>query len=355
MPFQGVVGHRAIVGLLSRAVARDTLPPSLIFAGPKGIGKRRTAVALAEALNCRSPVLAIGETAETALSIDACGKCSACTRIARGIHSDVVIIEPEESGSIKVHQVRELIERTAYRPFEGKRRVAIIDEAEALMESAQNALLKTLEEPPPSSVFVLVTSSPDVLLPTVRSRCPRLRFGRLSPAEVSEVLRGAGASRATSGTPESRGRSTADVQALAAMADGSPGQALERGSAQVSDAREAAARFLAGVAPSPDPRRRLKEAEAFLGKPSAREGPRAHLALRLEALSTLLRDAQVLATKADARLLANTDLHERVGSAVRAFDRERLGRAFASVVRALGALDRNASPKVVADWIALQI
>ena len=91
-------------------------------------------------------------------------------------------------GAIKVDQVREAIERAAYRPFEGRRRVVIIDEADALMIEAQNALLKTLEEPPPASVFVLVTSRPDVLLPTVRSRCQRLRFGRLAPADVAAVL-----------------------------------------------------------------------------------------------------------------------------------------------------------------------
>ncbi|MEI7992665.1 MAG: DEAD/DEAH box helicase, partial [Actinomycetota bacterium] len=105
-----------------------------------------------------------------------CGRCPVCTRIARGVHPDVLLIKPGDNGSIKIEQVRDLIERAAYRPFEGKRRVVIIDEADTLMAAAQNALLKTLEEPPSSSMFVLVTARPDALLGTVRSRCIQLRF-----------------------------------------------------------------------------------------------------------------------------------------------------------------------------------
>src|SRR5207253_11036401 len=112
------------------------------------------------------------------LPLDACGACAACTRIARGVHSDVLIVEPGDTGSIRIEPVREVIERAAYRPFEGRCRVVIIDGADALVAAAQNALLKTLEEPPPSSVFILVTAHPDALLPTVQSRCQRLRFGR---------------------------------------------------------------------------------------------------------------------------------------------------------------------------------
>src|SRR6185295_4762189 len=93
-----------------------------------------------------------------------------------------------DTGSIKIEQVRSAIERAVFRPFEGRRRVTIIDEADALVDAAQNALLKTLEEPLPASVFILVTSRPDALLPTVRSRCAHLRFGRLQVAEVATVL-----------------------------------------------------------------------------------------------------------------------------------------------------------------------
>ena len=129
----------------------------------------QTAVATAQALNCLSP-RGEGE------SRDACGTCAACVRIARGVHPDVIVVEPGDSGSIKIEQIRDAIESAGYRPFEGRRRVVIVNEADAMAASPQNALLKMLEEPPPSSVFILITARPDMLLPTVRSRCQHLRF-----------------------------------------------------------------------------------------------------------------------------------------------------------------------------------
>ena len=154
MSFREITGHGPILQLLSRAVARGALPASLILSGPEGVGKRTTAIALAQALNCERPQPwseergARGEERE-APGITACGECAACRRIARGVHADVLTIEPGETGAIKVDQVREAIERAAYRPFEGKRRAVIVDTADALLPEAQNALLKTLEEPPP--------------------------------------------------------------------------------------------------------------------------------------------------------------------------------------------------------------
>src|SRR5262245_21762064 len=132
MPFRDIAGHRRILVLLARSIAASSLPPSLIFSGPAGPGKRKTAAAVAQALNCLrlSP------------DFDSCGECAACTRIARGVPPDVLLIEPGDTGSIKIDQVRDAIERSAYRPFEGRRRVVIIDDADALVAAAQNALLK---------------------------------------------------------------------------------------------------------------------------------------------------------------------------------------------------------------------
>jgi len=202
MPFRDVIGHRQLVRLLSRSVLRDTLPPSLLFAGPAGVGKRLTALATAQALNCTAEKGSYTFSDDPADGkggrplFDACGVCAACSRIARNVHPDVLLIEPGETGSIKIDQVRDAIDRAAYRPFEGRRRVVIVDEADALVVPAQNALLKTLEEPPPSSVFFLITSRPDALLPTVLSRCPRLRFRPLSAQDVARALVARGQSEA---------------------------------------------------------------------------------------------------------------------------------------------------------------
>ena len=128
MPFRAITGHRPLLELLARATVRGTVPPSLIFAGPGGVGKRLTAVALAQALNCLRPLPSTPTDGH-----DACGECAACNRIARGVHADVLVIEPGDSGSIKVDQVREAIDRAAYRPFEGRRRVVVVDGADALV------------------------------------------------------------------------------------------------------------------------------------------------------------------------------------------------------------------------------
>lgn len=343
MPFRDISGHRQLFELIGRAASRGTLPPSLIFAGPEGVGKRMAAVALAQLLNCLSPQesQSIASRAERDSREDACGECAACRRIARGIHADVFIVEPGETGSIKVDQVREAVERSAYRPFEGRRRVVIIDNADAVLPEAQNALLKTLEEPPPASTFILVTSRPDLLLPTVRSRCQRTRFGRLAPADVSTVLM------------RDHGYSEADAHAAAALSDGSVGAALEGGTEEFVEARHAAGAMLRTVAATSDPRRRLEGASALAG--ARREIDRDELARRLYALSSILRDLGLLVSRADERRLANADLKPQLHDLLRSFDGERALRAFAAVDRALAALERNASPKIVADWLAFQI
>src|SRR5829696_8338874 len=122
MPFRAITGHRPLRELLSRAIAQGTVPPSLLFAGPSGVGKRLTAVALAQALNCgRHIPFGIAPAIDgrsTGAGTDACGECASCSRIARGVHADVLIVEPGDSGAIKIEQIREVVDRTGYRPFE---------------------------------------------------------------------------------------------------------------------------------------------------------------------------------------------------------------------------------------------
>jgi DNA polymerase III subunit delta' len=327
MAFREIAGHRHLLELMAGAATRGTLPPSLIFAGPEGVGKRMAAFALAQLVNCLHPLVD-----------DACGTCASCTRIARMIHSDVLLIEPGDTGTIKVDQVREAIERTGYRPFEGRRRVVIIDDVDAMMAEAQNALLKTLEEPPASSMFVLVTPRPDMLLPTVRSRCQQLRFGRLTADEIAGVLTAA------------HEYSAAEARAAASVADGSVGQALEGAADELVEAREAAVDLLQRVAGAADPRRRLDGAKVLAGA-----GDRDELRRRLRALASMLRDMSVLGARADAHHLANADLIADLRRLAGSFDPERSTTAFAAVDRALEAVDRNASPKIVADWLAFQL
>jgi DNA polymerase-3 subunit delta' len=347
VPFRTIVGHRRLIALLSRAIARDTLPPSLLLAGPAGVGKRLTAIAIAETVNCLAPRRGGSSdplpAEELTPGTDACGECAACRRIQRGVHPDVLLIEPGDSGSIKVDQVREAIDRANYRPFEARRRVVIVDEADALMPAAQNALLKTLEEPPSASIFLLVSSLPDALLGTVRSRCPRLRFAPLHASEVAEVLM------------RDRGYSEADARAAAADSDGSVGRALSAGAADLTAARDDAEQLLAQAMRIADPVRKVDAAKNLTGRKGTPASERDQLAACLRALASLLRDVGLLASRADPSTLANADLQAELSRVAGAIGGERSARAYAAVDRALAALERNASPKVVADWLVLQL
>jgi DNA polymerase-3 subunit delta' len=332
MTFRDVVGHRRLLTLLSQAIARDSLTPSLILSGPEGVGKRSTAVAIAQALNC---------TDRRSTIDDACGECPSCRRIVRGAHPDVLTIEPGDTGSIKIDQVRAAIDAAVYRPFEGRRRVTIIEDADALALAAQNALLKTLEEPLPASVFILVTSRPDVLLPTVRSRCAQLRFGRLNVADVALVLE------------RSHGYSRSNAAAVAAASDGSVRRALELEADEFADARDDAENLLRAA--GRDPRTRLEQAKELLKGGGSAASEREHLGVRLQALSSILRDIGLLASGADVRFLANVDRRAALDALAPAFGQDQVEKAFMAVTRAHDALERNVSPKVVADWMALNV
>lgn len=342
MPFRDVIGHRKLVALLSRSIDRETLPPSLIFAGPSGVGKRLVAGAVAQAVNCLSPWRAVSSGEHEAIEYDACGVCTACVRIARQVHPDVIVMEPGDNGSIKVDAVRDVVDRANYRPFEGRRRVVIVDEADALVSGAQNALLKTLEEPPSASIFILVTSRPDTLLATVRSRCPRLQFRPVAIDDVAAALVG-------------RGRSEMEARAIAATADGSIGAALQASGDELVDARDLAVRVLGQVAASDDPRRRIESARDLLAKTGAGGATdREQLGFHLRAMSALLRDIALLNAAGDRRSLANADIEPAL-SRLSAFRGDRGIQAFATVDRALAALDRNASVKIVADWVLVNL
>jgi DNA polymerase-3 subunit delta' len=336
MPLRDVSGHRPVLRLIARAVARNTLPSPLLFAGPGGIGKRCIAIAVAQALNC------VKTTRPDDLEIDACGACPSCLRIARHVHTDVITIEPGESGTIKIEQVRDAIGHTAFRPFEGRRRVVIVDDADAMVAAAQNALLKTLEEPPPGSVFILISAMADSLLPTVRSRCSLLRFGPLTAADIVAVLM-------------RRGYSAADARTAALEADGSVARALESRSIDLVEVRAAARRLLERAAHTTEPVRRLEAAEIVKAKTGTIAEERNTLAMCLRTLLSLLRDIGVITTHADTRLLANADLEIELRRLADAFDARRSRKAFAAVDAALAALERNASPKLVADWVVLRL
>lgn len=322
-----VLGHSRIKDLLTRSVHSGRVPQTMLFAGPPGVGKLATAMALAQAVNCQHS----DEGAP-------CGKCSTCDRIARGQFSDVVVIDRGDLASISIKVVREkVLAPIGYRPFEGRKRVFIIDGADDLTWEAQDSLLKTLEEPPPAAILILIATSPDAMKATVLSRCRRLRFGALSDEDVARVL------------SERLGMEKASARSRAAIAGGSVGQALAIDGGTLEEDREAAAALLeasAGTSLGP----RLKAAAALATVEKKRRSREA-VSARLAHLSSMLRDLGIAATGDGA--LVNQDMADLLTRIARAFPPERLIQAFGIVARAQHSLDRNASAKIVADWVAV--
>lgn len=331
MPFRDIAGHRSLLALLAQSVTRGTTPATLLFAGPAGVGKWRVAVALAQALNC------LERTPEG----DACGRCRSCDRIARHVHVDVIALEPDDTGKIKIEVVRDVLERCQYRPFEGQRRLVLVRDADALLEAAQNALLKSLEEPPPATVFVLTSAAPDALLRTVRSRTMRLTFGRVPADDIAAVLVRDHAVEAT------------EARRLAMLSDGSPGTALALASSDGTDTRDAAADLLR-AAGAPDLNARLAIAKAIVGDKKS-ERTRVEMQAVLRAASSLVRDVAALHAQADPRILANGDIADVLGRLAKTLPPEAARRAFATLDRGQTALERNAGIKLVAEWVAAEL
>lgn len=211
-----VVGHDAVFDRFARALARGRLASTYLLVGPEGVGKRTAALALASHLLCLRPPRD---------PRSGCGACDSCRLAAAGTHPDLhVVTRPPGKSSLGIelfigdqeHRHRTgLCHDVALRPMVASRRVAVIDGAELLGVEAANSLLKTLEEPPPRSVFFLVSGSFARLLPTIRSRCQVVRFGPLSDDEVARVLV---ATQASTDGPAAASR--------AATAGGSVGRAL---------------------------------------------------------------------------------------------------------------------------------
>ena len=189
MTWHGIHGHDEVVEQFRCALTRRRLASSFLFAGPAGIGKRSFALKLAQALLCST---------QPAEDLDPCGDCPPCVQVAAGTHPDLELVaKPRDKSFIplelligdKEHRGREgLCHRIAMKPYMGGRKIAIIDDADHLNVEGANCLLKTLEEPPPRSVLILIGTSPAKQLPTIRSRCQLIRFRPLQAEVVAELL-----------------------------------------------------------------------------------------------------------------------------------------------------------------------
>ena len=187
-------GHDSVLDRFRRTIRAGRLASTFLFVGPPGIGKRSFALQLAQGLLCeRRPDEAL----------DPCGACPTCAQVLAGTHPDVVVVrKPADKNYIplelligdKEHRMREeLCHDISLKPYSGRRKVAVIDDADYLNQEGANALLKTLEEPPPKSLLILIGTSEQRQLPTIRSRCQVVRFSPLPESDVADLLLSTGA------------------------------------------------------------------------------------------------------------------------------------------------------------------
>lgn len=275
-----IVGQPEVVRRLGAMLTRGRFPHAMLFTGPAGVGKLAAAHTLAQILLC--PNRAAG-------SAEACDVCDACIKVKAELHADVHVVTTDER-TLKVDDVRDATRSLQLHPMEGVGKVLIIPGAEVMNNQAQNALLKTLEEPPGTAYLILTTSRPRAILPTVLSRCQRVAFLPIPRQELADLL--------------VRERAIPEGQALllAAMAQGSLEVARSLEPAQVIEARDRAALFDQRL----EPGRKNAVFEALEVSGDLGED-REELDTFLDTLMIWLRDQAVIASGASHDTVANLD------------------------------------------------
>jgi DNA polymerase-3 subunit delta' len=207
LSWHSIHGHDKVVEDLRRSLVHGRLPHAMLFVGPEGVGKKSFARKLAQSLLCES---------HPPERLDPCESCPGCLQVEAQTHPDFVEVgRPEEKHELPIAVIRDLCEFFTLKPARGLRKVAILDDADDLNEEAANAFLKTLEEPPPGTLLILIGTSVEIQLPTIVSRCRVVRFEALPATEVAEILLAQGVAR-----------DAADAERLAALGDGSVNRAL---------------------------------------------------------------------------------------------------------------------------------
>ncbi len=341
--FDRLVGNQRAKETLRRMLAGRRVPGALLFAGEDAVGKKLYALELAKALNCLAPA-----------GVEACDKCSSCVRIthfadaptgqaddAKQIiwseHRDVGLIKTDKRV-INVQQVRDVELETNFRPHEGRARVFIFEDADKMNPQASNALLKTLEEPAPTSHIILITTRPANLLTTIRSRCQAIRFAPLASEEIEKYLVG------------HKLRAGEEARLAAHLARGRLGLALSLNLDAYREAREEMLTVLdALTAVQPDRVRLLRAAEDLSDAKRKDE-----FEPRLDVLETLIRDAWLLSLDSSAKIV-NEDIRARLARLGAGLKSRHAADWMARIQELRGQLAVNINRRVATDALLLSM
>lgn len=337
--YERIRGHARAIDTLQRAVRGGTVAHAYLFAGPEGVGKELVARTFAASLLCeRRPD-------------GPCGVCSPCTRAAHGSHPDLITVwrtRLEQKNKewvetvvqfITIDRIREVSKVARYSPVEAQQRVFLVLEADTMNEPAANALLKTLEEPVSSTVFVLITARPHLLLQTILSRCQRLSFGALDRESITRIL--------TEDLPEERRVDPVQAELVAAMADGSVSAALALIDADAIGHREEwIDRFIALNDAAPD---------EVLAVATTMAEDKARMVIVLDLLRLWVRDLLLVQAGAAPDLLTNRDRMEAIEALAARRSPERLLADLDLVSETERALRGNVNARLAAERLLLRI
>jgi DNA polymerase-3 subunit delta' len=331
-----IIGHQAAVDLLQRSIATSQIGHAYIFFGPEGIGRRTLAQTFARALICQSP-----------LDERPCGVCSACRRAARGIHPDVTTISLEQQAAadsreskntrISIDTIRELRSNLSLRPLESDWRVAILEDVDFFSLPAYDALLKTLEEPPPFVVLLLIATEIDAVPETIRSRCRHVTLEPLSRAEVTEALL-------------ARGVDATKAAMLAGITRGRIGQALALAEDQAAlsarrESVEAGLEMIENPVAALGTVRRMTE--------SYRRGQRARVEGDLDTVIGLWRDLLLIAAGCSEHIV-NVDIVERLNRLAKQWSLSQISEGLSAAHQVLIDLSINVQPRIALDRMVTQ-
>ena len=324
MSFLDIYGHEKQKVILKQALAQNRVGHAYLFSGLDAAGKKTLALEFAKVVNC-----------EKADEIhDSCGECPACLKINRHNHPDIFFIEAE-GQFIRINAIRDIQEQMTFKPMEGRRRVFVIDNADKMNDQAANALLKTLEEPSPANILILVTAKPYTLLSTIISRCRHMRFNPLSIDTVAKFL------------IERMNMEKKKALLLAGLSGGSIGQALELNKDDVIAYRTETLKLLANTKKS-EPLS-LLAFTSFFGqdKRGIKQG--------FNILKTCFRDALVYKETNNDQMLINQDNSSFIASLALRLSGEQILRNIALVEKAAETIEQNVNKSLTLETMAFKL
>ncbi|MCY7377004.1 MAG: DNA polymerase III subunit delta' [Pyrinomonadaceae bacterium] len=349
--FDKLIGNNHIKDVLRRLLISKRVPNALLFAGADGVGKKQFALELAKAFVCLNPK-----------SSEACDVCPACRRadifkipevsentkvdeslkdkfktVFFSAHGDIGMVVPLKKN-VYVDAIRNLEKEANFNPFEAAARFFIIDDADKMSDAPANALLKTLEEPPATSHIFLITSRPDTLLPTIRSRCQTLRFAPVDVKEIENYL------------VQTKNFAPADAALSAKLSGGKLGNALETDLEKFRVSRAAMLKVLESILIKENRAELLRVAEEMNDAKNKDD-----YEARLDILQTLIHDVWAICTNADAKLLINLDIIADLRKFAENAESRKLAAWLAEIETVRGGLAVNLNRKIATDALFMQM